>query len=289
MLTADGISLEAFQLSDQANILHEKNILPLVRMKNIPKNSAFSSFMAKTSAMQKGSGNNKQGSGISSSPLLGTGKGLEKKGKDGEKEKKDNDEIVGDKIELDGEVLIRSVEVTSVDCMFFAVPLPISTLKNTAAINMKNGKNKINNVSTGNSGGKGTKENKDNSKDNGKDSADSGIEFEHSFPSECEMQGDHDTMRLAKLHFTRILSSLSSDTIKERMRDPHLLLYISRILDLPTRDSLCRSLLDKNTQLPGMVKVALDMVKMSLDTSRSDSNSKGKRSGRFFADDDDDE
>ena len=256
-LQADGISIESFQLSDQANILYEKNILPLVRIRKTPKASSFSSFSSKTSAMKKLA---QQASGQSG------GKGH---GKKVEPDTAEND----NKIELDGEVLIQSTEVTSVDPFLFAVPLPITTLK---SVQTNKKKSKIN--QGGGRDGKDIESLTDNIP-----------EFEHSFPSECEINSDHDTSRLAKLHFNRILATISDEGTKERMRDPHLLFYISRILDLPTRDALCRSLMDGTPKFPGMVKVALDMVKMSLDTSRSNSNSVGSRSGRFLPDDDDDD
>jgi hypothetical protein len=47
--------------------------------------------------------------------------------------------------------------------------------------------------------------------------------------------------------------------------------------------------MDESNQFPGLVKVALDMVKLSLDSSRSNSNSRGSRSGRFIPDEEDDE
>ena len=262
-LVADGISLESFQLSDQANVLYEKNILPLVRIRKVPKSSSFLSFSSKTNAMLKlaeqASGKNGQ---------------KNNNGKTSKSNIINDSDHNDDKVELDGEILIQSTEVTSVDPYLLAVPLPITTLKSIIT-------KKIQKFKKLKKGEKDIKE-VENSDDNI-------LEFEHSFPSEIEIHSNHETSRLAKLHFNRILASLSTDGTKERMRDPHLLLYISRILDLPTRDSLCRSLMDGTNRFPGMVKVALDMVKMSLDTSRSDSNSVGKRSGRFLPNDDDDD
>ena len=91
-LQADGISIESFQLSDQANILYEKNILPLVRIRKSPKASSFSSFSSKTSAMKKLA---QQASGQSG------GKG---NGKKVEPDSAEND----NKIELDGEEIGRA-------------------------------------------------------------------------------------------------------------------------------------------------------------------------------------
>lgn len=241
-MVADGISLEAFQLSDQANILCEKGILPIVKSRST-KVSSFSSFAAKTNAM-KSLANKALSNGVSG------------KEKGGEKE-----EVVEDKIELDGEILIQTSEAKSVDPFLLAVPLPIRPLQRTNTAS-KARIAEIENI------------------------ADSG--FEHSFPSECEMSSNENTARVAKLHFSRILSGLSQPGTKDRMRDPHLLHYMSKILDVPTRDALCRSLIDGTDRFPGLVKVALDMVKMSIDNSRNDSNSVGRRSGRFVSDDDED-
>ena len=241
-LVADGISLEAFQLSDQANILCEKEILPVVRIRST-RVSSFSSFSAKTNAMKSLAMKAMANSGSAKE------KGVEK------------EEAIEDKIELDGEILIQTSEAKSVDPFLLAVPLPIRPLKPPSPAS-KARKPEI------------------------EDTVDSG--FEHSFPSDCEMSSNENTAKVAKLHFSRLLSSLSQPGTKDRMRDPHLLYYMSKILDVPTRDALCRSLIDGTDRFPGLVKVALDMIKMSIDNSRSDSNSVGKRSGRFVSDDDED-
>lgn len=239
-LVADGISLEAFQLSDQANILREKEILPMEKLR-FTRVSSFSSFSAKTNAMKS--------LAMKAMASSGGGKGAEKV------------EAIEDKIELDGEILIQTSEAKSVDPFLLAVPLPIRPLKPSSTVT----KSKKTEVDT---------------------TLDSG--FEHSFPSDCEMSSNENTAKVAKLHFSRILSGLSQPGTKDRMRDPHLLFYLSKVLDVPTRDALCRSLVDGTDRFPGLVKVALDMVKMSIDNSRSDSNSVGRRSGRFISDDDED-
>ena len=261
-LVADGISLEAFKLSDQANTLYEKGILPLVKKRSekpATTSSSFSSFSSKTNVMKS----------IAQKALnKGGGKGNEK----GEEEHVD-------KIELDGEVLIQSTEVTSVDPFLFAVPLPIQSLNNKSAKKA--------------AGDAKRKTIQPTAKTSAGDRVTIGTEdegFEHSFPSECEMQNNENTAKVAKLHFNQILLGISNPGTKSRMKDPHLLHYLSKMLDANTRDALCRSLSDGTDRFPGLVKVALDMVKMSLDTSRSDSsNSVGRRSGRFIPDDDDDD
>lgn len=260
-LVADGISLEAFKLSDQANILYEKGILPLVkpRSERPATASSFSSFSSKTNVMKS----------IAQKAL----------NKGGAKGKEKGEEEHVDKIELDGEVLIQSTEVTSVDPFLFAVPLPIQSL------NAKSAKKATVDAKR--------KTLQPTAKIGAGDSVIVSAEdegFEHSFPSECEMQNNENTAKVAKLHFNQILLGISNPGTKSRMKDPHLLHYISKILDANTRDALCRSLSDGTDRFPGLVKVALDMVKMTLDTSRSDSsNSVGRRSGRFIPDDDDDD
>ena len=268
-LVADGISLEAFKLSDQANVLFEKGILPLVKQRPVrptTSSSSFSSFSSKTNAMKSIAMKSVHKGG-------GGGKG---------KEKEMGGEETIDKIDLEGEVLIQSTEVTSVDPYLFAVPLPIQSLKaksaKKAAVDAKRKTLKPTAKFSANS-------------ESGSASASAEDEgFEHSFPSECEMESNENTAKVAKLHFNQILLGLSLPGTKIRMRDPHLLFYISKMLDSNTRGALCRSLTDGTDRFPGLVKVALDMVKMSLDTSRSDSsNSVGRRSGRFIPDDDDDD
>ena len=170
-----------------------------------------------------------------------------------------------DNIELEGEALIQNAEVTSLDPFLLAVPLPIKPIRSATQADSKAAKSAD------------------------KSSSDDVFEFEHSFPSECEMDSNENTAKVAKLHFARIISDLASPGTKDRMRDPHLLFYLSKILDPTTRDALCRSLRDGTDRFPGLVKVALDMVKINLDGTKSNSNSVGKRSGRFIADDDDDD
>ena len=265
-LVADGISLEAFKLSDQANVLFEKGILPLVKQRPVrptTSSSSFSSFSSKTNAMK-------------SIAMKAVHKGGGGKGK----EKEMGGEETIDKIDLEGEVLIQSTEVTSVDPYLFAVPLPIQSL------NVKSAKKAA--VDAKRKTLKPIAKLVANSESGSASAEDEG--FEHSFPSECEMENNENTAKVAKLHFNKILLGLSLPGTKIRMRDPHLLFYISKMLDSNTRDALCRSLTDGTDRFPGLVKVALDMVKMSLDTGRSDSsNSVGRRSGRFIPDDDDDD
>ena len=262
---ADGISLEAFKLSDQANILYAKGILPLVKQRSeraITTSSSFSSFASKTNVMKS----------IAIKALQKGG------GKSKEKEKGEEENV--DKIDLEGEVLIQSSEVTSVDPFLFAVPLPIQSF-NTKSAKKVSGDAKRKSPQSAAETDAGAQSGSVIAEDGG---------FEHSFPSECEMENNENTSKVAKLHFNQILLGISLPGTKNRMKDPHLLSYISRMLDSNTRDALCRSLNDGTDRFPGLVKVALDMVKMSLDTSRSDSsNSVGRRSGRFIPEDDDDD
>jgi len=53
--------------------------------------------------------------------------------------------------------------------------------------------------------------------------------FEHSFPTSQELL-DPTTEQKARKHMSRLLSKLNVDA-KNRMRDPHLLLYIKKYID----------------------------------------------------------
>ena len=214
-MTADGISIEAFQLSDQAVQMFDKGVL-----------SAASRLVAeeKSPSAAAATGSNKNAGSSSSSSSLKAGKPVTMTSAALKAMKSDaaKEEEAATLIQLSGEALVRNQEVTSVDPYLLSVPLPISAM------------------------------------------AHSNLEFEHSFPTAAELQEDEKTARLAKQHLHRVLEKLNAPETKSRMRDPHLLVHMSSILDAPTRNALCKSVVDGTDRFPGMVKMALDMAKMSL-------------------------
>jgi hypothetical protein len=282
VLTADGISLEAFQLSDQANTLFETGVLP---SKKISGGTVTVKAGGSTPGKDKSSAFDSYSSKMQSIAARATGTGGKSSGAGGSSNNSNNNKgnskdatVSNDNIQLNSEILIQNNDVTEVDPVLLAVPLPITQLKTpvakapttaaAAALKKK---------------------------------ATSGAapfisnlpplpEFEHSFPSENEQAEDAQTARLAKLHFTKILSTMSSPGVKDRMRDPHFLQYLHKLLDKPTREALGRSLVDGSDKFPGLVKVALDMLKMTLGgAGKSDKNSVARRSGGHIQDEDEDD
>ena len=227
----DGISLEVFHLSDQANVLYDRGILPLNKLPS-----------SKLTAQKGKNTKNKPDLSLKS-------------------EVKSNMNI----IRLDGEVLIQNNEVTEVDPLLLTVPLPIQTLQSL--------------------------------KNNGSSTSSSNVivSFEHSFPSEWEINENAGMELLSKKHVLKIIEESTKIGGVISMRDPHFILYISKLLDKSTRNALCKSLLDGSITIPGNVKIALQMIALSIGDSNSssssgkDKNSVARRSGRLIEDDDDED
>jgi hypothetical protein len=236
-MSADGISIEAFQLSDHAIQMFDKGVLPATRLVDEDKSSPAAAAAAGVSNKNTGSSSRSSNPLKAGKPVTMTSAALKAMKSDAAKE-----EEAATLIELAGEALVRNQEVTSVDPYLLSVPLPISAL------------------------------------------AHSSLEFEHSFPTAAELQEDEKMARLAKQHLHRVLEKLNFPETKARMRDPHLLVHMSSILDAPTRNALCKSVVDGTDRFPGMVKMALDMAKMSL----GEDSAIKKRKGHSHEDEDDD-
>jgi hypothetical protein len=130
-------------------------------------------------------------------------------------------------VQLSGEVLLQSKQSSVVDALLLAVPAPIQALTSTST-----------------------------------------PDFEHSFPSPLELN-DNRLQAIARKHVLKILGSSAANqahTIINRLRDPHLLVYLSNILDESSHAALCKALIaaDTSHRLPGNVVAALDLVRMLL-------------------------
>ena len=100
------------------------------------------------------------------------------------------------------------------------------------------------------------------------------IDFEHYFPTQQELLQEQKASGLARKHLLRQLGRLGSPGIKSILRDPHLLLYISGALrvDKTSFLALCKSLREPGDALSSGVKMVLENVKYSLDSSFADSD-----------------
>lgn len=88
--------------------------------------------------------------------------------------------------------------------------------------------------------------------------------FEHSFPTINELS-NIETARQAKKHILKILGSSSSEETRNRLRDPHLLVYLENLMDDKTLEVLAHLLMDSdNKKLPGYIVASLDILKMAL-------------------------
>ena len=318
ILTADGISLEAFQLSDQANVLYEKGILPMKKSTTSSRGSGGGSGSVKGHSKQGSSSFDSYSSKLQAIAARATSSGIggssrsacssSSGGGGGESTVGSNNNI-----QLTSEILIQNTDVTEVDPMLLAVPLPITPLIHSQSTGTAT--TTTNKRGTGTGKATTTHSNKKSTFSSRSSSSSSTSatpftsnlpplpEFEHSFPSEYEQTENPQIARLAKLHFAKILNTMTTTSsssslleVKARMRDPHFLQYLHKhtVLDKITKDSLGKCLVDNSEKFPGLVKVALDMLKMTLDGGGSSSKSNAKnsiarRSGRLIEDDEDDD
>jgi hypothetical protein len=82
--------------------------------------------------------------------------------------------------------------------------------------------------------------------------------YEHVFPTSHELLEDEKQSSLARKYIGRLLKSgLKSDT-KEKFKDPHLLLYMGKVLDEPSLKLLCNYVSNKgNIYTPPFVCVSV--------------------------------
>lgn len=92
-------------------------------------------------------------------------------------------------------------------------------------------------------------------------------EFEHVFPTTEELR-EAQTVKLARKHICRLLKAGVNSNTKNKLKDPHLLLYLSSFLDDSALAMLCEYINDKSpTRAPAKLSMSLDMLKMSFDDS----------------------
>ena len=147
-------------------------------------------------------------------------------------------------ISLKSNVLLKSLEVTKIDPILLAVPLPITILKTD------------------------NKENNENI-----------IEYEHSFPTINELkhsnnENKHENIHMNKIlkkHIIKILSTINNKETLKRLLDPHLLYYLMNIIDDLSLDLLYQEIFklnsnnnNNNNRISHQVTSILDVVKMAI-------------------------
>lgn len=165
------------------------------------------------------------------------------------------DDIEGEKIQLNGAVLTMSDESSSLDPYLLAVPIPMVSLKSNV------------HSKTATKGSKQCTAHMN------------ARSFEHSFPTPEELASSADTLKRARAHLFRTLSSLNNPDVKDRLRDPHLLLYMcsTNIVDRNSFNALCKSLTDGSPTIAVGVKMALEMARVSLGDGGRGRGSAGRK------------
>ena len=130
-------------------------------------------------------------------------------------------------VALNGTVLIQSTESNTVDCFLLSVPLPILSFDSVNPL--------INEVS-----------------------------YEHYFPTEDELRNDKKLSASAMRHLHKNLGNMNSSNIKNVLRDIHLLLYLSNIIDKKSLSLLCKALVDGSTTVNASIKMTLEMFRQTL-------------------------
>ena len=269
-----GLVMEAFELSTQALELVDKGVLTLTRL------AASATAAAKEGGMDAGADNMGQkktrkravvnkmnmGAAASSSSSPSSNAPTKEAAKAG-----------AELIQLASAVLTQSDEATAIDPLLLAVPLPIVALDALAPkVKAKADKSVQNRAALGKGSREGPVEWKPESL---------GIDYEHSFPSPCEMAADKESKENVNFHLCDVFEQLSSPsqprytTMFSRLRDIHLLHYVSQYIDARTMTQLGKTLRDaKAATLPHAVKLSMDMLRLSLSSAESGGSSgKGRK------------
>ncbi len=267
-----GLVMEAFELSTQALELVDKGVLTRTRL------AASATTAAKEGGTEAGVDNagqkktrrrvvvNKMNMGAASSSSASSNTPAKKAAK-----------AAAELIQLASAVLTQSDEATAIDPLLLAVPLPIVALDASAPkVKAKADKSVQNRASQGKGSQEGPVEWKPESL---------GIDYEHSFPSPCEMAADKESKDNVKFHLCDVFEQLSSPSqprytaMFSRLRDIHLLHYVSQYVDAGTMTQLGKTLRDaKAATLPHAVKLSMDMLRLSLSSAESGGSSgKGKK------------
>ena len=130
-------------------------------------------------------------------------------------------------VALNGSVLIQSTESKTVDCFLLSTPLPILSFDSVNPLIDE-------------------------------------VRYEHYFPTEDELRTDKKLTSSAMRHLHRNLGQMNSSSIKDVLRDIHLLLYLSNIIDKKSLSLLCQALADGSPNINAGIKMTLEMFRQTL-------------------------
>ena len=259
-----GLVMEAFELSTQAVNLADKGVLTMKRLPYSGDSGPNENDPGDKGGKKKARGRaviNKMNMGT---PLSSTSNHPSKPD--------------AELIQLSSAVLTQSDESTAIDPLLLAVPLPIVALDALApTVKTKPDKSVLN---RGSSNGSGATKGREGSVEWKPPSLE--MAFEHSFPSPCEMAEDAECKENAQHHVCDVCEQLGAPghpqyaVMYSRLRDIHLLYYLSQYLDIGSMMQLGKSLRNsKATTLPHAVKTSLEMLRLSLSSASSGKGSSG--------------
>ena len=246
-----GLAMEAFELSKQAIDLYEKGILT-----KLPVQETACKGEKSTSAVDAKAKSNSRRRVKNRMDMTASGSDSS----DYYSKVLDKDD--SNKIRLASAVLTQSEETALLDPFILSVPLPIVSLGalSPAIKNKDESKNRADNKK------KGTHKAMPVTINEEEQWAPPllGYDFEHSFPSPVELSKDEDLNDKALSHLYDVFSTLSEnphDAAKiSRLRDVHLLEFISHVIDKRTMKDLCLGLKDGSLSLSVNIKMGFDML-----------------------------
>ena len=169
-------------------------------------------------------------------------------------------------VQLASEVLVKTEEVLSLDPVLLCIPLPIDSQATTdkskeGEVNTKHiSRRKLGQVVTASELSEISRVQIGCVYD----------EYEHVFPTGSELR-EVKQKNLARKHIGRLLRDGLKGESKDRLKDPHLLLYMSDLLDRDSMRQMCNYVSDKVSKRPSAkLSMCLDMLKMSFDDDTDD-------------------
>ena len=205
-----GLSIEAFQLSDQTIKLIDENYLTYTN--TIDEILRTISLLISTTTKK----------------LVKKSKDTTKSLKTSKTENYNEDQPLDTMIQLDKEILIKNEETKLIDPLLMVVPLPIIYKQP---------------IFTSSTTTTTTNTNNNNNNNNNNNKIHHSISMKHSFPTQNEILINSDMSTLAKKYMQQILIKLKKTqmidkTISEKLLDIHILLYLYNLLDKETIENI---------------------------------------------------
>lgn len=95
--------------------------------------------------------------------------------------------------------------------------------------------------------------------------------FEHLFLTKKEIQESERNQLIIQKHMLKTLKISDSEELRKRLSDPHLLQYLSSLLDENCSQLLCKFVggSEENARVPSKLSMALDMLRITFDDAQS--------------------